>query len=28
VGWTLVWVGALAISVQLASHFGKVRAGK
>jgi hypothetical protein len=28
VGWVLLGVGALAISIQLALHFGKVRAGK
>ena len=28
VGWTVVWVGGLLMSVQLAHHFGKVRAKK
>ncbi len=28
VGWTLAWLGGLAIGVQLALHFGKVRSGK
>ncbi|MGA7159037.1 MAG: hypothetical protein WBY53_19485 [Acidobacteriaceae bacterium] len=28
VGWVLFGAGALAISVQLSLHFGKVRAGK
>jgi len=27
-GWVVLGAGALAISVQLALHFGKVRAGK
>jgi len=27
-GWVLLGVGALAISIQLALHFGKVRGGK
>ena len=27
-GWVAVGAGALAISIQLALHFGKVRAGK
>jgi len=27
-GWVVVGVGVLAISIQLAVHFGKVRAGK
>ena len=27
-GWLAVGVGALVMAVQLASHFGKVRAGK